>query len=82
LELAVKALVECKETPFQKVAMAVVRALGTLNDDYGEDLPEDDEEYRNYYRKHLHPLEQDGIFCPTLVAISYVSGTRWRTNFD
>jgi len=41
MELSVKALVECKETPFQKVAMTVVRALGTLNNEYDEILPED-----------------------------------------
>jgi hypothetical protein len=62
--LAVKALVECKNTPLQKEAMTVVRALGTLNDDYGEDLPEDHEDYRNYRDKYLHRLEQDGMSLP------------------
>jgi hypothetical protein len=55
LELAVKALVECKQTPFHKVALAVVRAVGTLDDSYGENLPEEDEEYQKY----LHRWVQD-----------------------
>jgi hypothetical protein len=60
LELAVKALVECKQTPFHKVALAVVRAVGTLDDSYGENLPEEDEGYRKY----LQPLEQYGMPDP------------------
>jgi hypothetical protein len=58
LELAVKALVECKQTPFHKVALAVVRAVGTLEDLYGD--PEQYEEYRKY----VHRLERDGISLP------------------
>jgi hypothetical protein len=57
LELAVKALVECKQTPFHKVALAVVRAVGTL-----ENLPEAYEEHRKY----LPRSEQDGISLPDL----------------
>ena len=60
MDYAVRALVECKETPLHRVALTAARALGTLSDLYGDSLPDEDDEHVRSTRI----LEEAGISLP------------------
>jgi len=70
MERAVRVLVECKETPFHKVALTVARAIGTIMSS-GEEIDEEaDEEAAKLSRKYGLP-DQRGDDVPLWYAVAY-----------
>jgi len=51
MERAVRVLVECRKTPFHKVALTVVRAIGTQFGDEGDEV-----EYWDSFARHLRNM--------------------------
>jgi hypothetical protein len=79
MERAVRTLVECKQTPFHKVALTVARAIGALMSSGGEGDEEIDERIAESFRRHGLP---DDLHRGDEVSLWYAVAYQLRLIFE